>query len=144
MIKSCKNLLLTLLIALSFTSLMKAQDKEKVETGKICFLRSTGLSGSGSAFKMFIDDKFVCKLNNKKFSIHEVAVGKHNCYVKGGRNKLKESDEKFEVKVEAGKTTYVQLIYEIGIFDYYLYFDEITEEIAKQKTSKMSEDTECL
>ena len=137
-----KHLLLSFLFFLCFTFFINAQHKEK--TGKIYFLRSTGISGSGSAFKMFIDDKFVCKLNNKKYSVHEVAVGKHNCFIRGGRKKLGESAKKFEIQIEAGKITYVKLIYETGIFEYYLYFKEVTEEIALKEIEKMSEDTKCF
>ena len=139
-----KKSIFTLVVTLFFASLASAQETPNVATGKIYFLRSTGFSGSGSAFKMFLDDKVVCKLNNNKYSIHEVAVGKHNCFVKGGRMKSKESAEKFEVQVEAGKITYVQLIYEIGVLNYYLYFEEVTEEIALKNIEKMSEDTECI
>jgi hypothetical protein len=144
MTEVAKKIILAFIITLTYSFSVNAQESKNKETGKIYFLRSTGIPGSGSAFKMFIDDKFVCKLNNKKYSVHEVAVGKHSCFVKGGRNKPKESAEKFEVQVEAGKITYVQLIYEIDIFKYYLYFEEVTEEIASKNIEKMSEDTECL
>ena len=139
-----KKLIFNLIVTLFFASLASAQDTTKVASGKIYFLRSTGISGSGSAFKMFIDDKFVCKLNNKNYSVHEVAVGKHNCFVKGGRKKPGEGAEKFVVQVEAGKITYVKLIYEIGVFEYYLYFKEVIEEIALKEIEKMSEDTKCF
>lgn len=144
MIKLNKNLMLTLLIALSFTSLTKAQDKEKVETGKIYFLRSTGFAGSAQAFKIFIDEQFVCKLNNKKYSIHEVPIGKHKCSVQFGGQMSKEGAEKFEVLVEEGKITYVELVFETGFFVNNIYCEEVTENTAKQKMNKMSEDTECL
>ena len=134
-----------ILVSLVVTSFVSAQNKENLQTGKIYFLRPTGLPGSGYGFKMFIDDKFVCKLNNKKYSVHEVAVGKHNCFVKAEKKESGESAEKFEVQVEAGKITYVQLIYEVGFFkSYRLYCEEVAEDLAKKKIEKMSEDTECL
>lgn len=140
-----KKIVFAFLISLIVASFTTAQEKEKIETGKIYFLRSTGFSGSGSAFKMFIDGKFVCKLNNKKYSIHEVVAGKHNCFVKGGKKKSGENAEKFEVQVEAGKITYVQLIYELGFFkSYRLYCEKVAEDLAKKKIEQMSEDTKCL
>jgi hypothetical protein len=145
MLKTNKKLLLIFLLSISFNSLMKAQEKITTETGKIYFLRSTGFSSSGYGFKMFIDDKFVCKLNNKKYSVHEVAVGKHHCFVKGEKKKPVESAEKFEVQVEAGKITYVQLVYEVGFFkSYRLYCEEVAQDLAKMKMEKMEEDTKCL
>ena len=132
-----------ILVSLVVTSFVSAQYKENLQTGKIYFLRSTGLPASGNGFKMFIDDKFVCKLNNKKYSVHEVAVGKHNCFVKEKKKESGESAEKFEV--EAGKITYGQLICEVGLFkSYRLYCEEVAEDLAKKKIEKMSEDTKCL
>ena len=140
-----KKIVFAFLVSLITISFVKAQDSEKIETGKIYFLRSTGSSGSGYAFKMFIDDKFVCKLNNKKYSIHEVVAGKHSCFVKGQKKKSNESVDKFEVQVEAGKITYVQLIYELGFFKgYRLYFEEVAEDLAKTKMELMQEDKNCL
>lgn len=139
-----KNLVVILLVLLSFSSVTKAQNTEKAETGKIYFLRSTGFAGSAQAFKTFIDEKFVCKLNNKKYSIHEVPVGKHKCSVQFGGKESKEGAEKFEVEVEPGKITYIELVFETGLWVNNIYCEEITENSAKQKMAKMSEDTDCL
>jgi hypothetical protein len=140
-----KKIVFAFLVSLIVTSFATAQETEKIETGMIYFLRSTGFSGSGSAFKTFIDGKFVCKLNNKKYSIHKVVVGKHNCSVKGEKNKSGDRAEKFEVQVKAGKITYVQLNYDVGFFKgYRFYCEEVPEDIAKKKIEQMSEDTKCI
>lgn len=139
-----KKFIIVLLISLSFNAVMQAQDVQVNETGKIYFLRSTGFQGSAAAFKTFIDGEFVCKLNNKKYSIHEVPVGKHECSVQFGGKKSKENAEKFEVLVEAGKITYVQLVFETGIFINNIYCEEVTENTATQKMKMMEEDTKCL
>lgn len=139
-----KKIIFAFLTTLIVTSFAKAQDKEKVETGKIFFLRSTGFQGSAVAFKTFIDGEFVCKLNNKKYSIHEVPVGKHECSVQFGGKKSKEKAEKFEVQVEAGKITYVQLVFETGLLINNIYCEEVTENTAIQKMKIMEEDTKCL
>lgn len=138
-----KKLIIALLLFLSATSAIKAQDKV-AETGKIYFLRSTGFAGSAAAFKTFIDGEFVCKLNNKKYSIHEVPVGKHECSVQFGGKKSKDKAEKFEVLVEAGKITYVQLVFEMGAFINNIYCEEVTANTATQKMKMMEEDTKCL
>lgn len=132
------------LVFLMVTLAVKAQETEqKTESGKIYFLRSTGFAGSAQAFKTFIDEKFVCKLNNKKFSIHDVPAGKHSCSVQFGGKKSKESAEKFEVLVEPGKITYVQIVFETGMWTNNIYCEEVTENTAKQKMINMSEDTDC-
>lgn len=132
--------LFTFLVSLS----VSAQEKENVPTGKIYFLRSTGFAGSAAAFKTFIDGEFVCKLNNKKYSIHEVPLGKHECSVQFGGKKSKDKAEKFEVIVEAGKITYVQLVFEMGAFISNIYCEEVTENTAVKKMKIMVEDTKCL
>ena len=139
-----KKFIIVLLISLSFNAVMQAQDGQAKETGKIYFLRSTGFQGSAVAFKTFIDGEFVCKLNNKKYSIHEVPVGKHECSVQFGGKKSKEKAEKFEVLVEAGKVTYVKLVFETGIFINNIYCEEVTENTAIQNMKMMEEDTKCL
>lgn len=138
-----KKLIIALLLFLWATTAIKAQEKV-TETGKIYFLRSTGFAGSAAAFKTFIDGEFVCKLNNKKYSIHEVPIGKHECSVQFGGKKSKDKAEKFEVLVEAGKITYVQLVFEMGAFINNIYCEEVTANTATQKMKMMEEDTKCL
>jgi hypothetical protein len=139
-----RKIIFAILVSLVVTSFVSAQDKENLQTGKIYFLRSTGFQGSAAAFKTFIDGEFVCKLNNKKYSIHEVPVGKHECSVQFGGKKSKEKAEKFEVQVEPGKITYVQLVFETGVFINNIYCEEVTENTAKKKMLNMEEDTKCL
>lgn len=142
-----KKLFLMLSITLFFVSFnSRAQNSEKNEeqTGKICFIRSTGFAGSAAAFKTFIDEEFVCKLNNKKYSFHEVPVGIHSCSVQFGGKKSKEKAEKFEVEVKPGEITYVQLVFETGVLINNVYCEEVTENTAKSKMEKLNEDTKCL
>lgn len=113
-------------------------------TGTICFIRSTGFVGSASAFKTFIDGEFVCKLNNKRYSFHEVPVGKHACSVQFGGKKSKEKAEKFEVEVNAGEITYVQLVLETGAFVNNVYCEEVTKNTAEGKMKELQEDDACL
>jgi hypothetical protein len=139
-----KKSIFTLIVTLFFASLASAQDSTNVETGKIYFLRSTGFQGSAVAFKTFIDGEFVCKLNNKKYSIHEVPAGKHECSVQFGGKVSKDKAEKFVIQVEPGKITYVQLVFETGILINNIYCEEVTENTAKSKMANMTEDTKCL
>ena len=139
-----KKIILLLIITFSFSLSVNAQEIENKEMGKIYFLRSTGFVTSASTFKIFIDGKFVCKLNNKKYSIHEVPVGKHKCSVQIEGKKSKESAEKFEIEVEAGKITYVQIIFKMGFFINNVLCEGINENSAAQRMKEMKEDTECL
>jgi hypothetical protein len=139
-----KKVIFTLMLTFVVTSFGFAQESETPTTGKIYFLRSTGFQGSAVAFKTFIDGEFVCKLNNKKYSIHEVPIGKHECSVQFGGKKSKEKAEKFEVIVEPGKITYVQLVFETGAFVNNIYCEEVTANTAVKKMEGMTEDDKCL
>ena len=134
-----------IIIFLTITSLVKAQDTVNVsKKSKVYFLRSTGFVGSGTSFKTYIDGELVCKLGNKKYSIHEVSEGNHECYVLFGGLKINEKAEKCKIKVEENKITYVQFYLDNGIFGFKIYCKEITEEDAKKQLEKMKEDIKCL
>ena len=137
-------LVFTLFLASFSSSAQEDTTVNTTQTGTICFIRSTGFVGSASAFKTFIDEQFVCKLNNKKYSYHEVPVGMHQCSVQFGGKKSKEKAEKFEVEVTAGKITYVQVVFETGAFINNVYCEEVTENTAARKMENLQEDTKCL
>ena len=141
--KTIITLLLVLAVATFNLNAQEAETKP-LETGKICFIRSTGFAGSASAFKTFIDDEFVCKLNNKRYSFHEVPVGTHSCSVQFGGKKSKEKAEKFEVEVRQGDITYVQLVFETGAFVNNIYSEAVTKNTAQHKMNDLQEDTDCL
>ncbi|MBT8243943.1 hypothetical protein [Winogradskyella sp.] len=126
-----------------------AQNTEDVteasdDTGTICFISSTGLVGSASTFKVFIDKTFVYKYNNKRYSNHEVSAGKHLVFVQFGGKKSKERAEKFEVEVQPGKITYVQVVFENNTFVNNVYCEEVTANITDQKMKKLKLYKKCL
>jgi|SRR5687768_7536492 len=110
------------------------------QNAKVYFLRSTGFQGSAQGFTTFIDDKVVCKLNNKRFSIHEVAPGTHQFSVQFAGKNSKEKAERIEIELEAGKTYYIQLIFQTGLIKNNLYCQEVTKSSAKTMMDKLKED----
>ncbi|GAA3756057.1 hypothetical protein [Flavobacterium ginsengiterrae] len=130
---------------LIITGLCKAQDSLNApKKSKVIFLRSTGLAGSGAFFKTFIDGELVCKLNNRKYSVHEVPVGNHECSVSFGGLKINEKAERNQINVEENKITYVEFFMKNEIISYRIYGKEITQDEAKKKLKKMKEDVKCL
>lgn len=113
------------------------------ETGKVYFLRSTGFQGSAAAFTAFIDGELACKLNNKKYSIHEVTPGEHKFTVQFAGKKSKEKAEPIVIDVEAGKTYYIQMVFQTGAFVNNLYCQEVTESSADTIMPTLKEDTKC-
>jgi Protein of unknown function (DUF2846) len=114
------------------------------QNGKVYFMRSTGFQGSATGFTVFIDDQVVCKLNNKRYSIHEVAPGNHNFSVQFAGKKSKEKAERIEIMIEPGKTYYIQLIFQSGLFTNNLYCQEVTQNSANKVLPGLEEDKKCL
>ncbi len=110
------------------------------QNAKVYFLRSTGFQGSAQGFTTFIDDKVVCKLNNKRYSLHEVPSGTHNFSVQFAGKNSKEKAERVEIEMEAGKTYYIQLIFQTGLLKNNLYCQEVTKSSAKTMMDKLKED----
>ncbi len=132
------TLLSAFLLLASF--FVKAQDPG----AKVYFIRSTGFNGSAVAFTTFIDDQLVCKLNNKRFSVHELVPGKHTFSVQFAGKTSKEKAERITIDVEAGKTYYVQLIFQPGAFKNNLYCQEVTQNSVEAILKSCQEDKECL
>lgn len=131
-----------LLLSLLFVSALVAKAQE--DPAKVYFIRSTGFAGSAVPFTTFIDDQLVCKLNNKRFSIHEVKPGQHTFSVQFAGKKSKEAAEHISINVEAGKTYYVQLIFQAGMIKNNLYCQEVTKNSAETVLQVCQEDKDCL
>lgn len=114
------------------------------ELSKIYFIRSTGFAGSMSAFTAFIDEELVCKLNNKRYSIHDLTPGEHTFTVQFAGKKAKKRAEPITIKVEAGKTYYIQMVFQTGAFKNNLYCQEVTENSANTVLVDCELDTKCL
>lgn len=135
-----KRLLTLSILCVLLTGHVFAQEK----TAKVYFIRSTGFQGSAVAFTAFIDQQLVCKLNNKKYSIHEVTPGEHTFTVQFAGKKSKEKAEPIKINVEEGKTYYIQMVFQTGAFVNNLYCQEVTENSAKTVLAVCQEDTNCL
>lgn len=132
------------LIALFSTVILFTSFSLKNDTGKVYFIRSTGYTGSATSFKVFIDGEFVCKLNNNKYSIHEVSIGKHTCSVQFAGKKSKDKAEKFEINVLPNGENYMNVVLEVNAFINNTYCEELTKESAKRRMNKLIEDKKCL
>lgn len=142
-----KLLFLTTILFFVFSNLSLAQETStttNAKTGKVYFIRSTGFQGSAAAFTAFIDKQLVCRLNNKKYSIHEVPAGEHVFTVQFGGKKAKDKAEPITINVEEGKTYYIQMVFQSGAFVNNLYCQEVTENSAKTVLVNCKEDDKCL
>ena len=127
------NKILSILLVLLVSNSMHAQD------GKVYFMRSDGFSAPAAGFNLFVDHKMVGRLNNKRFSIHNVKPGSHTFSSQFSGKNSKEKAEKLEEQIEAGKTYYIKLSFQHGIFKNKLHFKEINEDAAKKMLPELKE-----
>src|SRR5688572_33310832 len=127
------------LISLMCLTELHAQDSTAGQ-GTVYFMRTTGYNGSAVAFTVFMDDVILCRINNKRFSVHSVAPGKHFFSSQFAGKKSKEKAEKIEIDIEAGKTYYIQLIFQGGALVNNLYCQEVTENSAKKVLPALQQD----
>jgi len=114
------------------------------ENAQVYFIRSTGFAGSMSAFTAFIDGDLVCKLNNKKYSIHDITPGEHVFSVQFAGKKSKKRAEPIIINIEAGETYYIQMVFQTGAFKNNLYCQEVTGNSAKTVLIECVKDTKCF
>ncbi len=111
------------------------------ETATVYFIRPYAYSGSMVSFKCFIDDEFVCKLNNVRHSIHQVTPGEHTFYLRVYKKTSTDNERvsKLTLNVEAGKAYYLQVNQVPG-----LIFQELTATNATPVLKATKEDKKCL
>jgi hypothetical protein len=123
---------------------VKDQISSNPATGTVYFMRSTGWNMTTGSFNTFIDGELACKLNNNRYSIHQLPEGTHQFSVQFMGKKSKEKIQRIDLNIQAGKTYYLQLIYEHGALLDKLYLEEVTESTAKRLMGRLEEDKKCL
>lgn len=108
------TLITIFLISMFMAPLCHSQDlienTEGSKVGIVYFLRGKGHAGSATAFSALIDGVRVCKLNNRRYSTHEVTPGIHKFMAQFGGKKGKKKAEIIEIEIEAGGTYYIQMV----------------------------------
>ena len=128
------------------TASLKDRDRpdKKPATGTVYFLRSTGWNMTTGSFPAFIDGELACKLNNNRYSIHQLSEGTHQFSVQFMGKKSKDKIERIDLHIQAGKTYYMQMILEHKALVDKLFLEEVTESTAKRLMEKLEEDKKCL
>jgi hypothetical protein len=106
--------------------------------GLVYFLRGKGFAGSATAFSAVIDDTLVCKLNNRRYSAHEVSPGSHEFKAQFAGKKGKKKAEITTIDVEAGKNYYIQMVMQAT----FLVNDLTAQETTRNSALRLIEDDE--
>lgn len=124
------------------TAVIAQADSAKPATAKVYFIRETGFVGSLINFRAKINDSVVCKMSNKRYSIHEIAPGTHTFYLTTW-DMPKNKKNGLELEVEAGKTYYLRMVIKQRFFENVMYYQEITENSAAPLLEKCKLEENC-
>jgi len=113
------------------------------QNGKVYFLRSDGFPPLLGSYNVFIDDGRVCKLVNKRFSMHSIVPGDHVVSSQILGNKPGKKVDRDKKQIEAGKTYYIQVFYKHGLFSNKLKTRELDEKAAKKLMANLKEEKNC-
>ena len=139
------NKILSVFFVILVSNSLYAQNtnRSQDQNGKVYFMRSDGSLALTAAFTVFIDGTLLCRLNNKRFSIHAVKPGTHNFSSQFLGPKSREKTEKVKIQIEAGKIYYILLSYKhLGIF-HKLHCKEVNENSAKNILPNLKEVKNC-
>ena len=112
------------------------ENSEDSDYGLVYFLRGKGMAGAATAFSAIIDGERVCKLDNRRFSVHEVQPGRHEFMAQFSGKKGKKKAEIAVIDIEAGETYYIQMIIQTS----FLMNDVSAQEITKNSAIRLKKD----
>lgn len=103
-----------ILIALSGRT--ECQEVTNEAPAEVYFLRDIGLQGKWIAFRIFSDDEMICKLNDNRFTVHQLSPDTKTLSVQFKGDKIKKKTIRQEVELESGKTYYFYVCIKQGKF----------------------------
>ena len=113
-------------------------------TAEVHILRKTGYNGSLVAINVIMDEDLLCKVNNKRHSVHEVEAGTHLFQARLlGKKIKKKSMEPLELTLEAGQIYYLQLSLKQRAFDTQVDIQEITKSSADRLIPDLKPQKNC-
>ncbi|WP_214227713.1 DUF2846 domain-containing protein [Pedobacter sp. B4-66] len=131
------KILTTLFIAIGISCLFVAFKPQ--DTGQVYFIRSTNSVGSLINYKVYIDDKLVCKLKNKRYSLHNIPAGEHTVSVSNTGIGSHAKSRPLKINVVADKSNYL-----IVINGPQIYLQEAVESSAQELLKKVAATANCL
>lgn len=122
---------------------LNAQTNNVDNYATVYFIRETGYMGKAGAFKVFVDNDYICKISDNRFITTTITPGAHAVSAQYYGKYRKSHTEKFEFTAEAGKTYYFTVTQVTGAFVNNIFCEEITENSAKNKMKDLREDPDC-
>lgn len=99
------KVLALVLCCITFYQVAQAQNN----TGKVYVIRSLNYVGSAVNIHVYADDSLVCKIKNKRYSVHELPAGEHTFKVQNTGLSNHKKSVGLKVVVEPGKINYIAI-----------------------------------
>lgn len=135
------KLIIGILFLLGFSTAALAQSG----TARVFLIREGMHEGSVVSCSIFKDEELLCKLNNKRYSVHDIAPGKYTFHTQWGGNKPnKDKRGDLVITLEEGKTYYIKFNSVSKAFNGYVGLIEVTENTYKTLEQMLKLDDKCL
>jgi hypothetical protein len=114
-------------------------------TAKVYLIREGAHEGSAVSCSIFKDEELLCKLNNKRYSIHDLAPGTYTFHTQWGGNKPNR-DKRGDIvlTLEAGKTYYIKFNPVAKAINGYVGLIDVTENTFRKIEPMLKLDDKCL
>ncbi len=133
-----------LLLVLLFGSLpqgLSAQDGAD-DQGTVYVIRRAGYAGALEGYSIFMDGERICVLNNKKYSVHQVSVGKHSFNVRFNGKRDKGNKDLLVIDIEADRDHYITIEQHNG-FKSKVRLQELAASSGKRALEDVTRDDSC-
>lgn len=135
------------IVMLAFAAMAEAktirhgfEPKSDVDSSFIFIYRGGSFSGSLTNFAIWVDDKKLCKLSNKRYFKVPVKPGTHIVSAKRGGVGIGKKETEVEVDVENGKSYYISCSMKNSITRVRLEMEEAVEKTGIKDISDMKVD----
>ena len=110
---------ITIYISIIFITLSGRAECQAVNNeapAEVYFLRAKSLQGAAIAFRIFANDELICKLNNNRYTVHQLSPDSKTLSVQFKGGKIKKKTIRYDVELESGKTYYFGICITSGAF----------------------------
>ena len=128
--KKIKLLLVAIMLYSSF-AIAQTQTEDKA---KVIIMRETGIGGSGTSAKIYMNGEEIYKLYNNRYFEMDIDEGNYNFSVSLGLASKKKGEELIKIKAEKNNTYYMQVKITSGLVTR-IYLEEITKNTFENKVS---------
>lgn len=129
--------------ALAFMLTVSLSAFSQTKTGQVYLIRVTGYTGSAVNYRFYLDDKLVCKMGNKSFSIHDVNVGDHTISISSGGISNGKKSTPLKFTVAEGKVNYISVVSTEAGYSNKITCQEITQSSAEPLLAKGKQVKDC-